>query len=104
MFDQVNWNGRLVGIVGARGVGKTTMILQHIKETMDVSRCLYVDAEDFYFASHKLVDLADEFCKMGGEYLCVDEEPESPEGCSGCAGCSGLVGVVGVLGVSSEGA
>ena len=73
MFDKVNWNGRLVGIVGARGVGKTTMILQHIKETMDVNRCLYVNAEDFYFASHKLVDLADEFCKMGGEYLCVDE-------------------------------
>lgn len=39
MFDKVNWNGRLVGIVGARGVGKTTMILQHIKETMDVNRC-----------------------------------------------------------------
>lgn len=73
MLDKVNWNGRLVGIVGARGVGKTTMILQHIKETMDVNRCLYVNAEDFYFASHKLVDLADEFCKMGGEYLCVDE-------------------------------
>lgn len=73
LYDKVNWNGRLVGIVGARGVGKTTMILQHIKEEMDVNRCLYVNAEDFYFASHKLVDLADEFCKMGGEYLCVDE-------------------------------
>lgn len=73
LYDKVNWNGRLVGIVGARGVGRTTMILQHIKEEMDVNRCLYVNAEDFYFASHKLVDLADEFCKMGGEYLCVDE-------------------------------
>lgn len=73
LYDKVNWNGRLVGIVDARGVGKTTMILQHIKEEMDVNRCLYVNAEDFYFASHKLVDLADEFCKMGGEYLCVDE-------------------------------
>ena len=73
LYDKVNWNGRLVGILGARGVGKTTMMLQHIKETMDVNRCLYVNAEDFYFASHKLVDLADEFCKMGGEYLCVDE-------------------------------
>lgn len=73
MYDKVNWNGRLVGIVGARGVGKTTMILQHIKEKMDVNRCLYVNAEDFYFASHKLVDLADEFTKMGGEYLYIDE-------------------------------
>ena len=59
LYDKVNWNGRLVGILGARGVGKTTMMLQHIKETMDVNRCLYVNAEDFYFASHKLVDLAD---------------------------------------------
>lgn len=73
MYDKVNWNGRLVGIVGARGVGKTTMILQHIKEEMDVNKCLYVNAEDFYFSSHKLVELADEFCKMGGEYLCIDE-------------------------------
>ncbi len=73
MYDKVNWNARLVGIVGARGVGKTTMILQHIKEERDVNLCLYVNAEDFYFASHKLVDLADEFCKMGGEYLYIDE-------------------------------
>ncbi|MBQ0062951.1 MAG: AAA family ATPase [Prevotella sp.] len=73
IYDKVNWNGRLVGIVGARGVGKTTMILQHIKEDMDVNKCLYVNAEDFYFSSHKLGDLADEFCKMGGEYLCIDE-------------------------------
>ena len=73
LYDKVNWNGRLVGIVGARGVGKTTMILQHIKEEMDVNKCLYVNAEDFYFSSHKLVELADEFCKMGGEYLCIDE-------------------------------
>lgn len=73
LYDKVNWNGRLVGILGARGVGKTTMILQHIKEKMDANRCLYVSAEDFYFTSHKLVDLADEFSKMGGEVLCVDE-------------------------------
>jgi len=73
LYDKVNWNGRLVGIVGARGVGKTTMMLQHIKEELDVNRSLYVNAEDFYFASHNLVDLADEFCKMGGQYLYIDE-------------------------------
>ena len=53
MYDKVNWNGRLVGIVGARGVGKTTMILQYIKEQLDVDSTLYVNAEDFYF--HKPV-------------------------------------------------
>lgn len=73
MFDKVNWNGRLVGIVGARGVGKTTMILQYIKERLDFCSTLYVNAEDFYFTSHRLVELADEFSKMGGKYLFVDE-------------------------------
>lgn len=73
MFDKVNWNGRLVGIVGARGVGKTTMILQYIKERLDFGSTLYVNAEDFYFTSHRLVELADEFSKMGGKYLFVDE-------------------------------
>lgn len=73
LYDQVNWNGRLVGIVGARGVGKTTMILQYIKAQADASNSLYVNAEDFYFSSHKLVDLADEFCKMGGKHLFIDE-------------------------------
>jgi len=72
LYDKVNWNGQLVGIVGARGVGKTTMLLQRIKE-LGVDKSLYVNAEDFYFATHKLVELADEFSKMGGEYLFVDE-------------------------------
>ena len=79
LYSQVNWNSRLVGIVGARGVGKTTMILQHIKKEMDVNRSLYVTAEDFYFASHTLVELADEFTKMGGEYLCIDEVHRYPD-------------------------
>lgn len=73
MYDNVNWNGRLVGIVGARGVGKTTMILQYIKENLDVNTTLYVNAEHLYFASHTLSDLADEFSQMGGKYLVVDE-------------------------------
>lgn len=73
LYDKVNWSGRLVGIVGARGVGKTTMILQFIKEQLDLDSALYVNAEDFYFSSHRLIDLADEFCKMGGKFLLIDE-------------------------------
>ncbi|MCQ2188953.1 MAG: AAA family ATPase [Paludibacteraceae bacterium] len=73
LYNKVNWNGRLVGIVGARGVGKTTMILQYIKEHLDANTTLYVNAEHLYFASHTLFDLADEFSKMGGKYLVVDE-------------------------------
>lgn len=73
LYDTIHWNGRMVGIVGARGVGKTTMMLQYIKQSLDVNRTLYVSAEDFYFSTHRLVDLADEFCKMGGVYLFIDE-------------------------------
>ncbi|MGM9841252.1 MAG: ATP-binding protein [Candidatus Limisoma sp.] len=69
----MNWSGRLIGIVGARGVGKTTMILQYAKERLDAESSLYVNAEDFYFSSHRLFDLADSFCKMGGKYLLIDE-------------------------------
>ena len=73
LYEKVNWSGRLIGIVGARGVGKTTMILQYAKERLDAESSLYVNAEDFYFSSHRLFDLADSFCKMGGKYLLIDE-------------------------------
>lgn len=73
LYEKVNWSGRMVGIVGARGVGKTTMILQNAKERLDFESSLYVNAEDFYFSSHRLFDLADSFCKQGGKYLLIDE-------------------------------
>ncbi|MGM9802452.1 MAG: ATP-binding protein [Candidatus Limisoma sp.] len=73
LYEKVNWSGRMVGIVGARGVGKTTMILQYAKERLDLESSLYVNAEDFYFSSHRLFDLADSFCKQGGKYLLIDE-------------------------------
>ena len=63
----------MIGLTGPRGVGKTTLVLQHIKEELDRNKALYVTAEDFYFASHKLVDLADSFAKLGGKYLFIDE-------------------------------
>jgi hypothetical protein len=63
----------MIGIIGARGVGKTTMILQHIKENLDSKKALYVSADDMYFGENKLVDLADDFYKNAGEYLFIDE-------------------------------
>lgn len=56
-----------------RGVGKTTLVLQHIKEQLPRKDSLYVQAEDFYFACHRLTELADSFAKMGGKYLFIDE-------------------------------
>jgi len=73
LYKNVSWDSRMVGIIGARGVGKTTMILQHIKEKLDSKKALYVSADDMYFSENRLFDLADDFYKNAGEYLFIDE-------------------------------
>lgn len=73
MYSEINWRNRLVGLVGPRGVGKTTLVLQHIQQKLNPAETLYVTAEDFYFADNRLVDLADSFAKNGGKYLFIDE-------------------------------
>jgi len=73
LYDKVAWSSRMIGIVGARGVGKTTMILQYIKENLDSKKALYVSADDIYFGENNLSDLADDFYKNAGEYLFIDE-------------------------------
>lgn len=73
MYDRINWDARMIGLMGPRGIGKTTLVLQHIKEQLPRKESLYVQAEDFYFASHRLIELADAFVKMGGKYLIIDE-------------------------------
>lgn len=72
-YERIKWDGRAFGIVGPRGVGKSTMILQHIKLNLDTADTLYVSADHMYFSEHSLVDLADYFVKMGGKYLFIDE-------------------------------
>ena len=73
LFSTINWDTRMIGIVGPRGVGKTTLLLQHIKEQLPRRESLYVTAEDLYFSTHHLVDLADAFARTGGRYLFIDE-------------------------------
>ena len=73
LYGEVAWSDRMIGIVGPRGVGKTTMLLQYIKENLNVSETLYVQADDIYFANHTLLELADEFSKNRGKYLFIDE-------------------------------
>lgn len=68
-FAEIEWGGHALGLVGPRGVGKSTMLLQYIKMHLDVKDTLYVSADHLYFASHTLVDLADRFYKMGGKHL-----------------------------------
>lgn len=73
LHDEINWNSRLVAILGARGVGKTTLLLQHIKLHDNVDESLYVLADDFYFANNRLYDLALRFYQQGGKRLYIDE-------------------------------
>lgn len=75
MLSRINWNNRLTGITGARGVGKTTMLLQYIKENLaDVpDEVIYVNMDDLYFSKNTLVGFVDEFVKRGGKYLFIDE-------------------------------
>lgn len=73
LYERVSWNSRMVGIIGPRGVGKTTMVLQFIKENLDSRKALYASADDLYFSEHRLYDLADDFYKNAGEYLVIDE-------------------------------
>ena len=79
LYSEINWNNRLIAIVGARGVGKTTLLLQHIKEQhSDLNEVLYVSLDNLYFGKHILSDFVDEFVKLGGKYLFIDEVHRYP--------------------------
>lgn len=78
MYGRIDWDARMVGLLGPRGVGKTTMVLQYIKEKLPRRATLYVVAEDLYFSSHTLLDLADDFARRGGKYLFIDEIHKYP--------------------------
>lgn len=78
-YDQIHWKNRLLGLIGPRGVGKTTLVLQYIKTHLNTKETLYVTAEDFYFANKRLTDLADDFVKWGGKHLFIDEIHKYPD-------------------------
>ena len=63
--DKINWSNRLICIMGQKGVGKSTLILQHIKQYDNLEETLYVSADNIYFSGHSLYDLADTFFKGG---------------------------------------
>ncbi len=75
LYQKINWDSRLIEITGARGVGKTTLMLQYIKsnyESSDTS-VLYFSADDPYFYSNSIVDTVDKFVKYGGRHIFIDE-------------------------------
>lgn len=76
---RIKWKARLIGIKGARGVGKTTLLLQYIKANLPLDqRTLYVSLDNIWFSENKLSDLTDKFVKQGGNYLFLDEVHKYP--------------------------
>ena len=73
LHDHIAWESRLIAILGARGVGKTTLLLQHVKLYEKLEEVLFVTADDFYFTKHRLFDLAYRFYVNGGKRLYIDE-------------------------------
>lgn len=75
LYSEIHWQNRLIAIVGSRGTGKTTLLLQHIKLNYPSlsGEVLYASLDSLWFSTHSLVYLADEFAKQGGKALYLDE-------------------------------
>ncbi len=79
LYRQLPWDSKMFGLVGPRGVGKTTTFLQKVEEINDDGLVLYVTCDHLYFSSHTLYDLADDFYKNGGKWLFIDEVHKYPD-------------------------
>ena len=80
LYVQINWDVRLIGIKGARGVGKTTLLLQHIKESFPKSsQALYVSLDNLWFRTHTLEELAEYAHLHGITHLFLDEVHKYPD-------------------------
>ena len=74
LYSDIDWDERCIAIIGAKGVGKTTMLLQHIKRTFtNKEKALFVSLDNTWFAKHSIFELADEFYLNGGTHLFLDE-------------------------------
>ena len=81
IMDEIDWNDRLIGIKGTRGVGKTTLLLQYAKDNfaVDDRQCLYVNMNNFYFQGRGIADFAGEFYRKGGRVLLIDQVFKQPD-------------------------
>lgn len=80
LMNDINWQDRLVGIKGTRGIGKTLFLLDYIKSNFGTDKsCLYANLNNFYFSQNSLVDFANEFRKTGGKTLVLDQVFKYPD-------------------------
>ena len=81
LMDEINWNDRLIGIKGTRGVGKTTFLLQYAREkfSTDDRQCLYINMNNFYFQGKGIADFAGDFYHRGGRVLLIDQVFKQPD-------------------------
>lgn len=80
LMDEIDWDHRMIGIKGSRGVGKTTFLLQYAKERFGSKdrECLYINMNNFYFQGRGICDFASEFYKRGGRVLLIDQVFKQP--------------------------
>ena len=92
LMDEIDWNDRLIGIKGTRGVGKTTFLLQYAKEKFGVAdrSCLYVNMNNFYFQGLGIAEFAEDFVKNGGRVLLIDQVFKQPNWSSELRKCHDL--------------
>lgn len=79
IIPEIKWTTPLIAIKGARGVGKTTLLLQYMAlQKMQAPEALYISMEHQYFYDHRLIEMADQFAKNGGKFLFLDEVHKYP--------------------------
>lgn len=80
LMDEIDWNDRMIGIKGTRGVGKTTFLLQFAKEKYGAHdrRCLYINMNNFYFQGQGIAEFAAEFVNHNGKVLLIDQVFKQP--------------------------
>ena len=80
LMDEIDWNDRMIGIKGTRGVGKTTFLLQYAKEKFGANdrKCLYINMNNFYFQERGIADFAGDFYRGGGKVLLIDQVFKQP--------------------------
>ena len=89
LMDEIDWNDRLIGIKGTRGVGKTTFLLQYAKEHFRTENrdCLYINLNNFYFQGKGIAEFATEFYHAGGKVLLIDQVFKQPDWSSDLRKC-----------------